>query len=125
MCSMSEASLAARAVSAARCSRSASVSWRRVRSRPIELGHGGAELVGLFGEARAFGDGSGAKLGELGVLRGERGGLFFAAKLFRGGRGKLLVELLDALVLAVVEARGLVEVGLRVAAALFETGEIG
>ncbi len=33
MCSMSEASLAARAVRLERCSRRASVSWRRVRSR--------------------------------------------------------------------------------------------
>ncbi len=59
------------------------------------------------------------------MLGGEGGGLLFAAEFFCCGGGELLVELLDALVLAVVDAVGLLEVGGGVAAALFEAGECG
>jgi hypothetical protein len=91
----------------------------------VEFGHGDAEFGGLRGEAATFGYSSGAQFGELCVLDGEGGGLLFAAQLFGSGRGKLLVELLDALALAVVEACGLVEVGGGVATAFFEAGERG
>ncbi len=91
----------------------------------VELGHGGAKLCGLGGEAGAFGHGGGAEFGELGVLDGEGCGLFFAAEFFRCGGGELLVELLNALVLTVVDAIGLFEVGGGVATAFFEAGECG
>ena len=56
---------------------------------------------------------------------GEGGDFFFAALLFVRWRVELLLELRDALLLAVVEASGLLEVGVGVAAALFEAGECG
>ena len=58
-------------------------------------------------------------------LRGELGGFFFAALLLGGGGGELGVELRDALRLAFVETVGLLEVGVGVAAALFEAGKRG
>ena len=91
----------------------------------VEFGHCGAELSGFAGETSAFGHGSGAEFGELGVLDSESGGLLFAAELFCSRGGELLVELLDALVLAVVDAVRLFEVGGSVAAALFKSGESG
>ena len=77
------------------------------------------------GEASTFGHGCGAQFGELGVLDGEGCGLLFAAEFLCCGGVELLVELLDALVLAVVDAVGLLEVGGGVAAALFEACERG
>ena len=62
------------------------------------------------------------KLGELGVLDAEGGGLLFTAQFFCGRGVELLFKLLDALALAVVDAVGLLEVGGGVAAALFEAG---
>ncbi len=82
-------------------------------------------VAASVGEASALGYGGGAEFGELGVLDGEGGGLLFAAEFFSCGGGELLVELLNALILAVVEAGGLLEVGGGVAAALFEACERG
>jgi hypothetical protein len=89
----------------------------------VEFGHGRAQRGGFSGEGFAFSDGLGAHLGELGVLRSELGGLFFAALLFGGSGGELGVELSDALRLAFVEAVRLLEVGVGVAAAFFKPRE--
>jgi len=89
----------------------------------VEFSHGGAQGGGFSGERLAFGDGLGAHLGELGVVRGELGGLLFAALLFGRGGGELGVQLRDALGLGFIETMGLLEVGVGVAAALFEAGE--
>jgi hypothetical protein len=70
-----------------------------------------------------LGYGGCAKLGKLGVLNGQGGGLLFAAEFFCGRGFELLRELLDALALAVVDPVGLLEVGGGVAAALFEACE--
>src|SRR5207237_6869867 len=70
----------------------------------IELGHGGAEFGCFSGEAGSFGNRGSAKLGEFGVLDGERCGLFFAAEFFCGGGFELRLGRLVTLVLAVVAA---------------------
>ncbi len=78
--------MAARAVRLARCfAEGFGLVAKRAESL-IELGHRGAKLVGLRRQARAFGDGVGARLGEFGVLRCERRGLFFATQLFGSWR---------------------------------------
>ena len=59
------------------------------------------------------------------VLYSELGRLFFAALFFCGGAGDLRVELIDALLLRIEETVGALEVGVGVAAALFEARERG
>ncbi len=59
------------------------------------------------------------------MLDGESGDLLFATELFCSGGDELLVELLDALVLAVVDAVRLFEVSGGVATALLQASESG
>ena len=89
MCSMSEASLAARAVRAGALLAQGFGLVTQGAQTLVELGHGGAQLCGFGGEARAFGNGGGAEFGELGVLGGEGCGLLFAAEFFRCSRRRV------------------------------------
>ena len=120
---MSEVSLATRAARPARCSRRTSVSARQTAQAGVERGGLLSKSPGLFGQAGGVGGGSGAGLRQLRLLRGEAGGLFFAAQAFGGGGLQLLIKLAQALLLSVEEAGGLVEAGLCVAAAFFKAGE--
>src|SRR6185312_11349909 len=86
----------------------------------VEFRHLRAQFGGLCGKRGAFGGRLCAEFGELLMLGGKLSCLFFAALAFAGGSRELLRKLGDTLFLTGVETRCLFEVGVGIAAALFE-----